>query len=69
MTLNINEMTNQTMKQFIVNWTDDDEKNIRHLSTQQIRNLWRTSFMIGMEINLGIIERLFLSMSLVKENK
>ena len=69
MPLNINEMTNQTMKQFIVNWTDDDEKNIRHLSTQQIRNLWRTSFMIGMEINLGIIERLLLSMSLVKENK
>ena len=69
MTLNINEMTNQTVKQFIVNWTDDDEKNIRHLSTQQIRNLWRTSFMVGMEINLGIIERLFLSMSLLKENK
>jgi len=31
MTLNINEMTNQTMKQFIVNWTDDDEKKYQTL--------------------------------------
>ena len=53
MTLNINEMTNQTMKQSIVNWTDDDEKKYQTLINSTDEEAVENEFYDGYGGKLG----------------